>query len=68
MKSREWGNGIILCDIHHRFAHKMHWRIEGSVYGALRFIAPNGRVFTGMPPPTTDFIRRKTKVLLECAG
>lgn len=52
-------NGLLLCSHHHRFFHEHHWRIEGSPYGALRFIRPDGRVFSGMPPPLRADVRER---------
>lgn len=61
-------NGIILCDTHHLFVHERGWRIEGSVYGALRFIRPDGKVFTGMPPIARAKIRQTVDHWLDRAG
>ena len=54
-------NGVILCDHHHRVIHLHKWRIEGDVYGPLRFVRSDGRVFDGRAPVPKANVRRIAK-------
>jgi len=58
-------NGIILCDHHHTFVHEYGWVIEGSVYGQLLFIRPDGRVFTGAAPALRDDVASEFDVFAD---
>lgn len=47
-------NLITLCGRHHTFLHEGHWHIEGDPSGQVEFVRPDGRRYTGAPPPLRD--------------
>ena len=51
------GNLVLLCSHHHRVLLEKGWRIEGNPLGGLRFIRPDGRVFTTGPPALRADVR-----------
>jgi hypothetical protein len=46
----DYNNGIKLCGSHHRYLHEGGWKVRGNPDDALRFIRPDGKVFTGRAP------------------
>ncbi len=59
----DYDNLVTLCGYHHRKLHEGGWKIEGEPNRDLRFIAPDGRVWTQGPPPLREDVAQRVGVL-----
>jgi len=61
----DYDNLVTLCGHHHRKLHEGGWKIVGDPNGELRFMAPDGRVWTQGPPPLRDEIKERVAALVD---
>lgn len=60
----DYDNLVMLCGLHHRMLHEGGWTIEGDPNGDLRFISPDGRVWSQGPPPLREEVRTRMESLI----
>ncbi|MGH2759342.1 MAG: DUF222 domain-containing protein [Actinomycetota bacterium] len=65
--STDYDNLVMLCGYHHRKLHEGGWRVEGEPNRDLRFIAPDGRVWTQGPPPLREEVGRRVGAIADAA-
>lgn len=61
----DYDNLVELCGYHHRLLHEGGWKIEGDVNGELRFVSPDGRVWTQGPPAIREDVGERALALIE---
>jgi hypothetical protein len=59
----DYDNLVTLCGSHHRMLHEGGWRIEGDPNGDVRFISPDGRVWSQGPPEIRPEVRARIRIL-----